>query len=498
MKRLVIIVMLVLAMQTMHSQIAWTNVQRVYANLITAVGDGSKIAPPIELATSERAVAYYSPSKQTVFVEQRFLQICQGMGADSLNALAFILGHELAHFYRNHGWVHSSGMGYVDAELKADWKELSKDAVNHAKDEAEADIFSGFYALVAGYNAMGVAAKTLTTVYRAYGINDTVPGYPTLQQRVEIATNAESKSEELYLLFRTGIYCISTNKYEVATKIYTSIYNQDYAGTEVLNNLGIAQLLWGYSIYGEVPSFVYPVFVSTETALDSASRGTEGEDLIRNGIAFIKQALDKDAKNTLFMLNIASGFAMINEFTDAEYYLSKVETTQDPTLKAGCANLRGIIAMKKGDAKLAKKMWSSGKDDDAFAAMNLGQNFGKAKKEGNLSKPENSAELSQVDAIDLGDPQLKSKIKYKVIKLPGLKISYAELPSSTIIEVYGGSAIDYRFQTFESKKFEDRDFAWKAGLASPTTTVFVSENYDVLKIKNSESKLPEFVKYIVQ
>jgi tetratricopeptide (TPR) repeat protein len=498
MKSLTVFFLLLLAAQTMRSQIAWPNVQRVYSSLITAVGDGSKIAPPIELSTSERAVAYYSPSKQTVFVEQRFLQICQSMGADSLNALAFILGHELAHFYRNHGWVHSSGMGYVDAELKADWKELSKDAVNHAKDEAEADIFAGFYALVAGYNAMGVAAKTLTTVYRAYGINDTVPGYPSLQQRIEIANNAEAKSEELYLLFKTGLYCISTSKYEVASKIYTNIYNQDYAGTEVLNNLGIAQILWGYSMTDEKPSYMYPIFVSTDSPLDSATRSTEGENLIRNGIAFVKQALDKDAKNTVFMLNLASGFAMINEFADAEYYLSKAETTSDPAIKAGCANLRGIIAMKKGDAKLAKKMWSTGKDDDPFAEMNLGQTFGKPKKEGKLSNPANAAEVSQVDAIDLGDPQLKSKLKFKVIKLPGLKISYAELPTSTIIEVYGGSAVEYRFQTFKSANFEDRNFGWKPGLTSPTTTVYVSAEYYVLKLKNSESKLPEFVKYVVQ
>ena len=483
-----------LAALTTRSQLKWTNVERVYANLVNAVGDGSKIAPPIELSKSESRVAYYSPSKQTIYVEQRFLQICSSFGSDSLNALAFILGHELAHFYRNHGWVHSSGMGYVDAELKANWKELSRDADNHAKDEAEADIFSGFYALVAGYNAMGVAANTLKTVYRAYGIQDTVPGYPSLGQRMEIANNAMQKSEELFMLFKVGVYCLSTEKYEVASRLFTNIYNQDYAGTEILNNLAISEILWGYRLYGEQPSYYYPVFITTETALDPDSRaGGEGEEHIRKGLTYLKTALGKEPKNASLLINTASAHAMLNEFTDAEYYLAKA-------LESGCdelaaSNLKGIIAAKKGDEKLAKGFWKSERKNDPLIALNYAIAFDDMVFGSAANQAERSIQLQPIDEVNLEDPQLKSKFRFKSIKMPGLKISYAELPNSMLIEVYGGSGINYLFQSFSSNKYEAQDLVWQTTLTSATSVVYSSKNYNVLKIKTSGTQIPEYIKY---
>ncbi len=496
MKYLISILLMLVAFTT-RGQLQWGSVERVYNNLIQAVGDGSKIAPPIELSRSESRVAYYSPSKQTIFVEERFLQICSTFGSDSLNALAFILGHELAHFYRNHGWVRANGMGYVDTELRENWKEMSKEADSHAKDEAEADIFAGFYSLVAGYNALPMAGKTLRTIYNAYGINDTVPGYPSLDQRVDISKRALGKATHLYTLFKVGLYCLATQKYDVASQVYTHIYNQDYAGAEILNNLAVAEILDGYQAYGEQPSFYYPIFISTETPLNPDTRGGEGEAQIRKGIGYLKTALEKDGKNGTFMLNIASAYAMINEFVDAEYYLAKAEQA-DPTIEAKIENLKGIIAMKKGEEKLAKKTWKSLKDD-AYALGNYEVIFKDATyglSVENSTEQSEAAPLPIVDEVDLTDPRLKSKFEFKKIRLPAIRISYVELESSTLIEVYGGSQIDYRFQTFSSDSYNGHDFKWQEVLASPTTTISNSGNYNILKIKNSGSDVPEYVKYV--
>ena len=124
---------LTLAMFTTHGQVKWTSVERVYSDLVKAIGDGSKIAPPIESSRTESRVAYFSPSRQTIFIEEKFLNVCASFGTDSLNALSFILGHELAHFYRNHGWVTTSGVGYVDAVTQENWKEQKKDRKKERK-----------------------------------------------------------------------------------------------------------------------------------------------------------------------------------------------------------------------------------------------------------------------------------------------------------------------------------------------------------------------------
>jgi len=487
---------LTLAMFTAHGQVKWTSVERVYSNLVTAIGDGSKIAPPIESSRTESRVAYFSPSRQTIFIEEKFLTVCASFGPDSLNALAFILGHELAHFYRNHGWVTTSGIGYVDAATQENWKEQKKDSDNRAKDESEADIFSGFYALIAGYNAMPIAEKTLKTLYEAYGIPDSIPGYPTLQQRVAIADNSMEKSNNLFVLFNVGIYCLATEKYEVAAKIYTNIYNQDYAGAEILNNLALAEILNGYKLSGESPQYYYPIFISTETALDPDSRGGEGDAHIRKGIDYLKEALKKEGDDVSILLNLASAYTMLNEFVDAKYYLAKAASEDDNNSDVTC--IKGIIAAKKGDLKSAKKYWKQEKQENAPAAKNYALFFEKKKDPNNLAK-NNSETLSTpiIDDVNLSDPALKSKFDFEVIKMPGLKISFIELESSTLIEVYGGAEIDYRFQCVKNQSFDAVNYSWENALNSSTATIEINKNYNLLKAtKLNDGTKTEYIKYV--
>jgi tetratricopeptide (TPR) repeat protein len=489
-----IVLFFTLAMFTVHGQIKWTSVESVYKNLIVAIGDGSKIAPPIEPSRTESRVAYYSPSRQTVYVEEKFLTVCATFGPDSLNALAFILGHELAHFYRNHGWASASGMGYIDAEMKADWKSMKSESANRAKDESEADIFSGFYSLIAGYDAMPVAEKTLKALYKSYGIPDSIPGYPTLAQRVGIADNAMAKSRSLYVQFNVGIYCLATEKFNIASKIFTSIYNDDYAGGEILNNLAISEILQGYQILGESPTYYYPVFISTETPLDPDSRGGEGEEHIRTGIMYLKEALKKEDNNVLLFTNLASAYAMLNEFVDAEYYVSKIEAIDASNQAAYC--LRGIIASKKGDKKLAKSIWKKHMKENALISKNYAAQFEKTPEPVFAEAKADASVLQIVDEVDLSSRDFKSNFSFEVVKLPGLKISYVELENSMIIEVYGGSGIDYRFQSFKSSDFETSNFSWQKVLRSNSSTIENSQNYNVLKMSKTDAEIPVYVKYV--
>ncbi len=489
--------LLTLAMFTVHGQIKWQSVEKVYANLIKAVGDGTKIAPPIKEAKTESKVAYYSPTRQTIYIEQKFLQVCETFGADSLNALAFVLGHELAHVYRNHGWVTTNAMGYVDTATQNDWKDLKLKSDTVAKDETEADIFSGFYAMIAGYNTLPIAGKTLRKIYQEYGLPESMDKYPTLEKRIEIANNSMAKSRSLFVLFNVGIYCLATEKYDIAAKIYTNIYNQDYAGAEILNNLAIAEILQGNILSAETPQYFYPIFISTETALDPNSRGSEGEDRIRKGIYYLTEAIKKEDANAAYFLNIACAHAMLNEFVDAEYFIAKAESKGGNKASIDC--LRGIIAAKKGDNKLAKSIWKKNKSTDALSAKNYSAFFDKPAESNNVLAQKNTDafNMPMVDDVDLGDPGLQSKFTFEVVKLPGLKISFLELEKSTLIEVYGGSGVDYRFQSFKSNTFETMDYAWKNVLNSTTSTIESSQNYNVLKAvsKNGESQ-SEYVKYV--
>ncbi len=483
---LLTVVFLTLAMH-LHGQVKWASVEKVYANLITAIGDNSKIAPPIKSSRTESRVAYYSPTRQTIYIEEKFLSVCASFGADSLNVLAFIVGHELAHVYRNHGWVSANGLGYVGGELKDDWKNLRNDETSHAKDESEADIFSGFYTMMAGYNGMEVAEKALTKLYQEYSIPDTVAGYPTLQQRVEISKSARQKANDLYLVFNTGLYCLATQKYGVAADLYTYIYNQDYTGTEILNNLAIAEILMGYNLLVEEPNFYYPIFISTETELESGTRGNEGEEHIKKGIVYLQQALKKEESNPSLYLNLACAYAMLNSFVDANYFLEKARAAK--ANQSAIENLQAIIAYKNGDIKSAKKIWKSLRADDAFAAKNYQTHI--AKKEEVLLATANQVEKqAKIDDIDLTDNNLRKSVDFEVIKLPGLKVSYAKLPNSLLIDVYGGGALNYRFQIFNIQLPDTDNEVWTPVIQSSTKVIQENKDKNRLKIKslnNSEA-----------
>ena len=76
----------------------------VWNNLISSIGNNNPRAPELVLKTSEQNPASYNPKTSTVRIEKKVLEICYSFGNDSLNALAYILAHELGHHYQNHGY----------------------------------------------------------------------------------------------------------------------------------------------------------------------------------------------------------------------------------------------------------------------------------------------------------------------------------------------------------------------------------------------------------
>ncbi len=81
-------------------------VKNVFDKLVKAYGSSKSAAPQLKiLPNSEnvRTVARYSSTNRpTVIIDEKLIDICLGLKHDSLNALAIIISHELAHFYKDH------------------------------------------------------------------------------------------------------------------------------------------------------------------------------------------------------------------------------------------------------------------------------------------------------------------------------------------------------------------------------------------------------------
>src|SRR4029453_5171899 len=80
----------------------------VYRRLSRAVGD-RRTPPELRMVRGKSSVfdiAMFAPKQHRVLIEERFVDLAQRLpNSDGSHALALILGHELAHFYRNHPWA---------------------------------------------------------------------------------------------------------------------------------------------------------------------------------------------------------------------------------------------------------------------------------------------------------------------------------------------------------------------------------------------------------
>ena len=110
------------------------------------------------------------------------------------------MGHELAHYYKDHGWIGDFGSGFTDLEVGQEMKALRRDLSKLTEIETEADYFGGFFGYVAGYETLNAADRVLDQIYSTYGLDENLKGYPSLSDRKIIADRSR---EDLKALMST-------------------------------------------------------------------------------------------------------------------------------------------------------------------------------------------------------------------------------------------------------------------------------------------------------
>ena len=76
-------------------QISEITSRHVFDQIIHAIGNNNPRPPKLIFKDSERNPASYNPKHKTIVLENKVLEICYSFGEDSLNALSYILAHEL-------------------------------------------------------------------------------------------------------------------------------------------------------------------------------------------------------------------------------------------------------------------------------------------------------------------------------------------------------------------------------------------------------------------
>lgn len=206
----------------------------VYDQLINTQANFGQQTPDFVMNDGTNLIAWMDPHKVEIGMEEKAYDVCVSFGADSLNALAALLAHEIIHYSEKHDWVRQFAQ-QNDALPTSDSLRLQADQLEQ---ETQADHLGGLLAFTAGFDTGEMNASFLQRAYEAYGYADKLAGYPPLGDRIAMAQNTRERLRRLQGVWQTANLLSIIEEYELAKTFYQFIL-RDYKSYEVFNNAGV-------------------------------------------------------------------------------------------------------------------------------------------------------------------------------------------------------------------------------------------------------------------
>ena len=375
-------------------------VDDVYKKIIYAIGNNNPQPPDLKLVDSERNPASYNPQTKVISLEHKVLEVCYSFGSDSLNALSYILSHELGHHYRHHGWMSQ----YASSDFGSSLSEHHRTPEQRKFYEIESDIYAGFYSHIAGYDALKVASSFLDSIYVSYDLPVDLKHYPTLVERKDIIKNNQSVFKVLKEIFDLANITMSIGYYDYSQVLYQYIINRDFTSREIYNNLGLCYVYQALDLDIEQKSFnlIIPFNIDMDTRLNvtgkTRSLNVKAVNLLYDAKQEFERAIQLDdnyikAKENLYYTNLmlsSLGENIINN-VPLDYLLNNNE---------GCDFcLKGVNAAFNEKNKKSRKFFKSGSSDCDICEINVdfSKNLVKAQKK------EDKIQYDLINGVDMMD-----------------------------------------------------------------------------------------------
>jgi hypothetical protein len=385
-------------------------VSKVYDDLYNNLYSTKQLSKPV--------LQYFHEDKQLIIdyiaasggengkirVGSEFISVLRSFGPDSCNALAFVLGHELAHIFLEQSNIDRVGSGYADKELRKKLKEV-KDSAYTCIFERQADEYAIFNAHLGGYKVMHIAEEVLTRIYSHFELKQNLKGYPTLEDRKKIARISSLKMSGLLERFEIANLAFVSGNYHLSAKIYDAILMEGFKSAEIYNNLGLCYLLELLNKKNISRKYDLPIFLDSKTGLTKkrlfrtltcpSFAGDTSKIEVKKADPFVKEKLLEAIKNfdiaqrfngykwSYLNLAIAHFIFELSEedqendhLLECEYNLNKIKSLNLPHY----ATMSGIIAYHKGDTIRSKEEFQKNSDIFPYSKRNLDKLFPKKKQ----------------------------------------------------------------------------------------------------------------------
>ncbi|MBK7243988.1 MAG: tetratricopeptide repeat protein [Saprospiraceae bacterium] len=348
---------------------------KVYNKLVEARGDLRYPVPNLIMSKSEDAVASMDYKKMTIDLEEKAFDVCSKFGDDAQveAAIAFLLGHELTHYYEKHAWKRGFVADFKDLNIGLKLDSIQDDVAK----ETEADYLGGFLSYTAGYGFFDKTGDVIQALYKDYGLPEIMVKYPSLSDRKKMSARTLEKLKELIQVFDMANLLTAIGNYSEAYEYYRYVL-QDYQSREIYNNLGVTALLDAIQYFnaGEL-KFRYPIQLDLQASSRGDGFATIRETLIKQALLHFDAAISLDPNYAPAYLNKACAYALLGDLDRAQFYGDKEarsiarKTKQAKTL-VDVDILMGIIEATNGHTDKAKKLFQSAADQNSgLAKINL-------------------------------------------------------------------------------------------------------------------------------
>lgn len=379
----------------------------VFDHLVEASGNSNMIRPRLEISPVPRMIAAAKGDDAVILLEEKAYDICASFGADSLNALATLLGHELVHYYEKHNWEDHFIREHQGSSTADQIRE--KKLANKMSLETQADQLGGLLAHTAGYSTLEIAPELLTRLYTGYNLPATSPTsqYPSLDERKAIAKTSMDRLKELIGVYDLAGYFLATHQFDWARSYYEYILTKGgFQSREIYNNLGVAAALSAMeSRKKEGPQFVYPLQLDFSSRMASRGGGADEQTaMLQEALRHFTAAYDLDPAYLPALINMGCVESELGHLEDADDLarkaIRKAKQAGDKAAESDALILTGIIQARLKDADAAKTSFSTAAGmNNPLAEMNLQVLRGESLPPPSLPRPISSDE--KIDNYDL-------------------------------------------------------------------------------------------------
>lgn len=347
-------------------------VQKVFDNLVNAYGN-SKAAPRLILLPNtqkERVVAVYGNTPQpTIKVDEQLFDICQKLKSDSLNALATIISHELAHYYNDHTFCTDYAFATKNKLL------LNASKESKIEKETKADRDGLFYAMTAGYQPLQSFETVLNSIYKTYKLPATLPGYPSLMERIKMINYQTGEVKDLQAVYNAGLTLLYLDELPAAADCfgYLSMY---FPSREVYNNLGVATFLQAVqNNSGDTLNLIYPIDIDPVSRLygnNIRGAGTQSKnykELLKDAKRYFEKAQSLDPQYFPGYINLACTNTALGNYDMALGNLNEAVELKNKN-ELPILHLKAIINAKQNKMKEAIILFKKIEKQQSLAAYN--------------------------------------------------------------------------------------------------------------------------------